>query len=62
MTHGIGEVLWLKHVLKDLRQPTIYPLKLYCNNKVAIDIAHNPIQYDKTKQVEIDRYFIKGKT
>ena len=33
----------------------------YCNNKVAIDIAHNLVQHDRIKHVEIDRHFIKGK-
>ena len=53
--------MWLKHVLKEPRQPTIYPLKLYCNNEVAISIAHNPIQHDVIKHVEIDGHFIKEK-
>ena len=30
-------------------------------NKSAINIAHNPIQHDKTKHIEIDRHFIKEK-
>jgi hypothetical protein len=34
---------------------------LYCDNNVAINIANNPIQHDKTKHVETDRYFIKDK-
>ena len=61
MTHWVCEVLWLNQVLKELRQPTTYRLKLYCNNKIATSIAHNPVQHDRTKHVEIDRYFIKEK-
>ena len=34
-------------------------MRLYCDNKSAINIAHNPVQYDRTKHVEIDRHFIK---
>ena len=30
------------------------PMKLYCDNKTMINIAHNPIQHDRTKHVEID--------
>ena len=36
-------------------------MRLYCDNKLAISIAHNPIQHDKTKHVEVDRHFIKEK-
>ncbi|RVW98769.1 Retrovirus-related Pol polyprotein from transposon RE1 [Vitis vinifera] len=36
-------------------------MKLYCDNKLAINIAHNPIQHDRTKHIEIDRHFIKEK-
>ena len=35
------------------------PIQLFCDNKVACDISHNPIQYDCTKHVKVDRFFIK---
>lgn len=35
--------------------------KLYCVNKAVISIAHNPIQHDRTKHVEVDRHLIKEK-
>ena len=36
-------------------------MRLYCDNKIAINITHNPVQYDRTKHVEIDSHFIKKK-
>ena len=30
-------------------------IKLYCDNKSAIPIAHNPILHVRTKHVEVDR-------
>ena len=36
-------------------------MKLYCDNKSAIEISNNPVQCDCTKHVEIDRHFIKVK-
>jgi len=36
-------------------------MKLYCDNKSAINIAHNPVQHDRTKHVEVDKHFIKEK-
>ena len=32
---------------------------LHCDNKAAIAIANKPVQHDRTKHVEVDRYFIK---
>ncbi|CAL2272270.1 unnamed protein product [Prunus armeniaca] len=36
-------------------------MDLYCDNKAAIAIAHNPVQHDRTKHVEVDRHFVKEK-
>ena len=61
MALGVCELLWLKIILDDLGITWEGPMKLYCNNKSAISIAHNPVQHDRTKHVEIDRHFIKEK-
>ena len=61
MAQGVCEVLWLQRVLEELRKPISLPMKLYCDNKAAISIAHNPVLHDRTKHVEIDRHFIKEK-
>jgi len=36
-------------------------MELYYDNKSAIAIAHNSVQHDRTKHVEVDRHFIKEK-
>ena len=36
-------------------------MRLYCDNKAAIAIAHNPVLHDRTKHVEVDKHFIKEK-
>ena len=36
-------------------------MKLYCDNKAAILVAHNPVLHDCTKHVEMDKHFIKEK-
>lgn len=61
MAHGLCELLWLKIILNDLKVKWEEPMKLYCDNKSAINIAHNPVQHERTKHIEIDRHFIKEK-
>ena len=55
------ELIWLKIIQDDLRIKWDDPMKLYCDNKSAINIAHNPIQHDRTKHIEVDKHFIKEK-
>jgi hypothetical protein len=45
MAHGVCEVLWLKILLVELGLFQQKPLLLYCDNKVALDIAHNLVQH-----------------
>jgi hypothetical protein len=61
MAHGVCELLWLQTLLHDLRIFYNGPMKLYYDNKAAINIAHNHVQHDKTKHIEVDRHFIKEK-
>ena len=61
MTVGICELLWIRSLLKDIGYEQKDAMKLYCDNKSAIEIANNPVQHDRTKHVKIDRHFIKEK-
>ncbi|RVX14258.1 Retrovirus-related Pol polyprotein from transposon RE1 [Vitis vinifera] len=61
MTLGLCEALWLRLLLQDLGYLSRQPIRLFCDNKAACDIAHNPVQHDCTKHVKVDRFFIKEK-
>ncbi|KAJ4821406.1 Bidirectional sugar transporter SWEET [Rhynchospora pubera] len=56
---GLQELLWIKRVLKDLGLYDNREMKLFCDNKAAIAISHNPVQHDRTKHIEVDRHFIR---
>jgi hypothetical protein len=56
----VSEILWVRSLLSELNVLRKGPLKLWCDNKSAINIANNPVQHDRTKHVEID-CFIKEK-
>ena len=42
---GIAEVLWIRRIFGDLEILYEEPIKVHCDNKMAISIAHDPI-YD----------------
>ena len=55
------EMMWLKSLLKELRVLKNETMLLHCDNIAAINIANNPVQFNRMKHVEIDRFFIKEK-
>ena len=59
MVKGICELLWLKKLLAEVGVAPSFEMNLFCDNKAAIAISHNPVQHDRTKHVEVDRNFIK---
>nr|CAN69183.1 hypothetical protein VITISV_004340 [Vitis vinifera] len=61
VAQGMCEGLWLQKLLEELHITVELPIKLYCDNKVAISISHNPVQHDKIKHIEVDGHFIKEK-
>lgn len=36
-------------------------MKLYCGNKLAINLTYNLVQHDQTKNIEVGHNFIKNK-
>jgi hypothetical protein len=56
---SICEGLWIRRVLEKLKMKIELPMKLYSDSKADISIAHNPVQHDKTKHIEIDHHFIR---
>ena len=61
MSLGVSEMLWVRNLLSELNVLRKGPLRVWCDNKSAINIANNLVQHDRTKHVEIDRFFIKEK-
>jgi hypothetical protein len=57
MTLTLCEMMWLKE-LRLLRNKTML---LHCDNIAASNILNNPVQFNRTKHVEIDKFFIKEK-
>ena len=49
-----SEILWIRWLLGDLGFPQTSPSDLYCDNRSAIQIAHNDVFHERTKHIEID--------
>jgi hypothetical protein len=47
----------MRQTLKDYGV-IFYKVPLLCDNESAIKIAHNPVQHNKTKHIEIHHHFI----
>lgn len=54
-----SEILWLRWLLTDLETSQSSPTDLYCDNRSAIQIAHNDVFHERTKHIEIDCHLIR---
>lgn len=50
-----------QHLLKKLGVIGYGSMKLYCDNNTVNNIAHNPVQHNRIRHIENNRYFIKEK-
>ncbi|KAL0540842.1 hypothetical protein IC582_020859 [Cucumis melo] len=53
-----AELLWLRWLLADMGVPQQGSTLLHCDNRSAIQIAHNDIFHERTKHIENDCHFI----
>jgi len=58
---SLSEMIWIKDLLSELKVLRKKTMVLHCDSQSAINIANNPVQHDRTKHIEIDRFFIKEK-
>jgi Reverse transcriptase (RNA-dependent DNA polymerase) len=61
MAVATSELMWLKTLLADLGVHHARPMHLYCDNRVALYIAANPVFHERTKHIEIDCHVIREK-
>ncbi|RVW55533.1 Retrovirus-related Pol polyprotein from transposon RE2 [Vitis vinifera] len=55
------ELIWLRHLLQELRFGKDEQMKLICDNQAALHIASNPVFHERTKHIEVDCHFIREK-
>uniref|UniRef100_A0A2N9GXF4 Reverse transcriptase Ty1/copia-type domain-containing protein n=1 Tax=Fagus sylvatica TaxID=28930 RepID=A0A2N9GXF4_FAGSY len=54
-----AELLWLRWLLQDLGIDCSTAVPIHCDNRSAIQIAHNDVFHERTKHIEIDCHFIR---
>ena len=59
MAHATAEIVWLRWLLSDMGVSLVTSTPLYCDNKSAIQIAHNSVFHERTKHIEIDCHFVR---
>jgi len=59
MTHTAYEMIWLNNLLMEIgfKQPEFMPM--HGDNQYIIYSARNPIFHERTKHIEVDRYFVR---
>ncbi|KAA0026173.1 Retrovirus-related Pol polyprotein from transposon TNT 1-94 [Cucumis melo var. makuwa] len=59
LVDATAELLWLCWLLADMGVPQQGPTLLHCDNRSAIQIAHNDVFHERTKHIENDCHFIR---
>ena len=54
-----AKLIWLHWLLQDLGVDCSTTTKLHCDNRSAIQIAHNDAFHERSKHIEIDCHFIR---
>ena len=52
-------IIHLRRLLGDFGVSVQDVTPLYCDNKSTIQIANNPVFYERTKHIEIDAHFVR---
>ncbi|GJZ74262.1 ribonuclease H-like domain-containing protein, partial [Tanacetum coccineum] len=55
------EVIWICNVMSYLKITLLLPVEIFCDSSSAIQIASNPVFYEKTKHFEIDVHIVREK-
>jgi len=58
VANGVAEACWLRQLMQELHCPLTKSTLVYCDNVSAIYLSNNPVQHQRTKQVEIDLHFV----
>ena len=52
-------IVWIKWLLKGMKEEITEPVTLYFDNTSAINISKNPVMHTKTKNIEIKYHYLR---
>ena len=57
----VSESCWIRNLLLELHCPISKATLVYCDNVSAVYLSGNPVQHQRTKHIEMDIHFVRGK-
>ncbi|KAJ4961692.1 hypothetical protein NE237_021602 [Protea cynaroides] len=54
-----SQAIWLRRIMKDIGLKQKKSTTIYCDNRLAIAIAKNPVHYGRTRHIAIKHHFIR---
>ncbi|KAJ0444073.1 putative RNA-directed DNA polymerase [Helianthus annuus] len=59
MAHAAAEIIWLTHLLQELRALPPSRPTLLCDNQSALFMTQNPISHKRSKHIDLDYHFLR---
>lgn len=53
-----ANLIWIKHLLEELKFDVKLPMTMYCDNQTTIHIASNPVFNERSKHIEVDCHLV----
>ncbi|GJX89987.1 ribonuclease H-like domain-containing protein [Tanacetum coccineum] len=61
VANAVAETSWIHNLLRELHTPLFTATFVYCDNVSVVYMSANPVQYQRTKHIEIDIHFVRDK-
>ncbi|GKB38053.1 ribonuclease H-like domain-containing protein [Tanacetum coccineum] len=61
MVSATYEIIWICNILSKFSVTSVLPVEMYCDNISPLQLAANPVFYEKSKHFEIDLHLIREK-
>nr|GEW60820.1 NBS-containing resistance-like protein [Tanacetum cinerariifolium] len=58
VANAVAETSWIRNLLHELHTLLFTTTLVYCDNVSVVYMSANPVQYQRTKHIEIDIHFV----